>query len=140
MASSPKRDLAVFLVKVAAVTAAALGVLFAAKTWFVRPQAAPASEAIPWHRAARHLGEYATVEGIVVRTHRTEKACFLNFHPDWQKTFSAVIFASSFDAFPPNPQELYLGKKVRLTGLIREYKGRPEIILDSPDQIEIVPH
>lgn len=138
MSDSPKRDLTVFLIKVGVVTAAALGVLFVARTWFVRPQA-PASDVIPWHRAARHLGEFGSVEGVVVRTHRTEKACFLNFHSDWQKTFSAVIFASRFDAFPPDPQDLYRGKKVRLTGLIKDYKGRPEMILDSPDQIEILP-
>jgi len=73
-----------------------------------------------------------------VLTHRTEKACFLNFHPEWQHTFTAVIFASRFDAFPPKPEEHYRGKTVRVTGLVRDYEGKPEIVLESPDQIEVI--
>jgi len=136
MAESPGRDLRVFLIKVGAVTLAALAIMFAAKIWFL--SGAWTQSVISWRRAARHVGEYATVEGVVVLTHRTDKACFLNFHPDWRHSFTAVIFASRFDAFPAKPEELYRGKKVRVTGYIQEYKGKPEIILDSPDQIEVV--
>ena len=57
MSDSPKRDLTVFLVKVGVVTAAALIVLFAARVLLVRPQAQPTSDVIPWHRAARHIGD-----------------------------------------------------------------------------------
>jgi len=136
--AAPKRDLATFLIKVGAVTIAALAVMFAAKTWFLAPQKAD-DGVIDWKQAARHLNEFATVEGTIVATHRAEKACFLNFGDDWKSTFSAVIFASRFDAFPPKPEDHYRGKKVRVTGLIKDYKGRPEIILESPDQIEILP-
>ena len=136
--AAPKRDLATFLIKVGAVTIAALAVMFAAKTWLLAPPKA-SDDVVPWQQAAKHLNEFATVEGVVALTRRTEKACFLNFHSDWQKSFSAVIFASRFDAFPPKPEDHYRSKKVRVTGLIKDYKGRPEIILESPDQIEILP-
>ncbi len=93
---------------------------------------------ISWRDAARHYDEFVTVEGRILVTRRTEKACFLNFHPDWRHSFTAVIFARRFDAFPPEPEEHYRGKAVRVTGLIRYYKGKPEIVLESPDQIEVV--
>lgn len=143
MAEAARSDLKGFLVKVGAVTLAALVVLYAASAW-LRPQSSPTpddeppAEAISWQQAARHVGKYCTVEGRIVETHRVEKAIFLNFHPDWRSTFTAVIFASRFDAFPTAPEEHYRGKNVRVTGLIRDYEGKPEIVLASPDQIEVI--
>ena len=139
MAEPRKGDLSSFLIRVGAVTVAALVVLYAAHRWLGRTrQDDRTPKVVSWRHAARHVHEYATVEGQIVLTHRTEKACFLNFHPDWQHSFTAVIFARSFDAFPPQPQEHYRGKTVRVTGLIRDYEGKPEIVLDTPDQIEVI--
>ena len=36
-----------------------------------------------------------------------------------------------------NPEEYYLNKIVRLKERVEEYKGRPEIILKDPSQIEV---
>ena len=137
MAAPPKSEVKAFLIKVAAVTIAALAILYAAKSWFFTGRGT-AQGAISWQQAAKHVGEFATVEGTVVETRNTGKACFLNFHPDWQHSFTAVIFASRFDRFPSKPEEHYRGRKVRVTGYIKEYEGKPEIILESPKQIEMV--
>lgn len=109
-----------------------------------RPLAVP-TKVISWRDAAKHYGEHGTVEGKIVATKNIGKACFLNFDPDWKTTFTAVIFARRFSVFPPNPENYYLNKRVRVTGYIKEYRGRggkyapkPEIILEDPSQIEIV--
>ena len=91
-----------------------------------------------WQEAAKYYGKYCTVEGTIVLTKNTGKVCFLNFHRNWQKYFTAVIFAEYFADFPPKPEEYYLNKQVRVTGFIKKYKGKPEIIVDSPAQIEIL--
>ena len=52
--------------------------------------------------------------------------------------FAAVIFASDFSKFPQNPESHYGGKRVRITGRIQEYQGKPEIILRSPGQIKML--
>lgn len=93
---------------------------------------------ISWQNADKYYGEKVTVEGFVVRSYNSGKACFLNFHSDWKRYFSAVIFAGDFDEFPPNPEDHYLNKKVRITGLIKEYKGSPEVIIRDPSQIKII--
>ena len=98
----------------------------------------PEENVISWKDADKYYGITMAVEGLIVHTYNSGKACFLNFHPDWKKYFQAVIFASDFDKFPPNPEDFYLNKKVRVTGLIKEYKGRSEIILKSPAQIKII--
>lgn len=95
-------------------------------------------EIIPWLNAAQYYGQTKTVEGKIVVSNNTGKVCFLNFHTNWQKYFTAVIFSSDFAKFPPHPEDYYLNRKVRVTGLIKEYKGKPEIIVKSPSQIEII--
>lgn len=95
-------------------------------------------DVISWRVAADYYGQNKTVEGTIVAAKNTGKVCFLNFHADWKKYFTAVIFASDFGKFPQHPEDYYLKKKVRVTGLIKEYKGKPEIIIKSPLQIEIV--
>jgi bisphosphoglycerate-independent phosphoglycerate mutase (AlkP superfamily) len=95
-------------------------------------------EKIEWDKAHLYIGKFVIVEGTIVDTYNSGRACFLNFHPDYKKHLTAVIFASDFYKFPPNPEDYYLNKKVRIKGLIKEYKGKPEIILNDPFQIEII--
>ena len=51
---------------------------------------------------------------------------------------SIVLFASKFKYFPENPDKYYLNKTIHVVGKIKEYKGKPEIILKKLDQILIV--
>lgn len=92
---------------------------------------------ISWQDADKYYGKYATVEGTIVGTYNSEKVCFLNFHPDYKNHFTAVIFASAFPYFPENPETYYEGKKVYVSGYIKKYKGKPEIILNDSSQIEV---
>ncbi len=103
------------------------------------PQTAKTSdEIISYQDASKFYGKIKTVEGVIVVTNNTGKVCFLNFHKDWKRYFTAVIFASDFDKFPKNPEDYYLNRKVRVTGLIKEYNGKPEIVVKNPAQIQIV--
>ena len=97
-----------------------------------------AATQVHWDQADKYYGQTVTVTGKVVATHNSGKACFLNFHQDWKHNFSAVIFVSDFAKFPPNPEQFYLNKEVKVTGLVKEYQGKPEIILNDPTQIQIV--
>lgn len=96
------------------------------------------AQTILWQDADKHYGEYVTVKGQIVRTHNSGKVCFLNFHPDYKRHLTLVIFASAFGSFPANPEKYYKDKEVVVTGNIKEYNGQPEIILNTPDQIKVV--
>jgi endonuclease YncB( thermonuclease family) len=93
---------------------------------------------IPWDLAGNYIGKYISVEGNIARTHNSGKACFLNFHNNWTRYFSLVIFDNVFHRFPEKPEEFYLDKLVRVRGKIKMFMGRPEIVLNSPEQIEII--
>ena len=95
-------------------------------------------DVISWRDAAQYYGQEKIVEGKIVVSNNTGKVCFLNFHKNWKKYFTAVIFSSDFDKFPARPEDHYLNRKVRVRGLIKEYKGKPEIILKGSAQIEII--
>lgn len=86
-----------------------------------------------------HLGEEVTVEGQIADAYLSEtQTLFLNFgkpYPD--NCFTAVVFKSNLEKFAPNPEKYYPGKTVRIKGLVKKYQEKPEIILDSPGQIEI---
>ena len=97
------------------------------------------SRAISWEDAGKYIGSRISVEGKIVIAHNSGKACFLNFHPNWKRYFSVVIFASDFARFPSPPEKAYLGKLVRVTGTIQEYEGRPEMAVSGPEQIQILP-
>ena len=102
---------------------------------------AVASEDVPvisWQDAAKYVGQHVIVEGQVVRTYNSGKAAFLNFDENWRDTLSVVIFASDFPNFPEPPDQRYLHQVIRVSGRVKMYRGAPEIIVSSPDQIEIV--
>jgi DNA/RNA endonuclease YhcR with UshA esterase domain len=96
----------------------------------------PRDDVIPFEDAADFMGENITVEGIILETHNSGNAVFLNFSPDFDG-FTAVIFADDWAKFPSSPEDLFYGKLVRVEGPIEEYQGTPEIIIRDPWQIEV---
>lgn len=81
--------------------------------------------------ASKHLGETATVQGIA-HVHVKGSTTFIDMGHDYpSQDFAAVIFHNA--AF--GDVQRYDGKPVAVTGQIRDYNGKPEIILDSPDQL-----
>jgi DNA/RNA endonuclease YhcR with UshA esterase domain len=92
---------------------------------------------VSWQDAARYYGQRVTVEGTVVRTHNSGQAVFLNFHQDYANHFTAVIFSDDWQKFPKPPEELFKDRLLRVTGMMQEYEGAPEIIVEEPSQIDM---
>jgi beta-lactamase superfamily II metal-dependent hydrolase len=91
-----------------------------------------------WDEAHLHVGESATIEGIITYTNNIGNVCFLNFDPNFEKYVSIVIRREYFVLFPKKPQAYYYLKKVRVHGKITSYKGKAEIMIYDPRQIEVV--
>ncbi|MEI7905241.1 MAG: hypothetical protein WCI43_07505, partial [Candidatus Firestonebacteria bacterium] len=90
------------------------------------------------NKTQNNIGNNIVTEGIISKTHNTGKVCFMNFKQGLNLYLTVVIFASDFKKFPENPEQFYLDKKVKVSGKVKEYKGTPEIILKSTDQIEVI--
>jgi micrococcal nuclease len=90
--------------------------------------------------ALSHIGEKKTVRFFVKKSFDSGKAIFLNSENDFKVThnFTAVIFSRNRGRFPDSPDDHYWGQTVDVTGVIKEYKGRAEIILKKVHQIRVV--
>lgn len=88
-------------------------------------------------KASQHIGETASVVGTVSEVHSSRSGTvFLNFDAPYpNEDFTAVIFSSSSDRF--TDLDRYQGQKVSVYGRIKMYRGRPEIIVNSPEQLTI---
>lgn len=91
--------------------------------------------------ALKHVGQNATVCGIVASAHhgarRPAQPTFLNLgKPYPHEIFTAVIFASDRAKFG-KPEVRLEGKRICVTGLIRTYRKLPEIILHDPKQLKL---
>jgi len=91
--------------------------------------------------AKNHLGETATVCGNVVSTHfaaRTKGSpTFLNLDEPYPKQiFTILIWGSDRPKFG-DPEVKYGNKNICVTGLIKDYRGVPEVVAEQPSQIQI---
>ncbi|MCH2102155.1 MAG: hypothetical protein MK209_09560 [Planctomycetes bacterium] len=93
---------------------------------------------VDWTEAKDRVGEFLAVEGIVVDTHNSGRACFLNFTSEWRGTFYLAILGSNMEDYPESPERYFLNKKVRAVGKVDLYRDRPQIVIESPQHITIL--
>jgi hypothetical protein len=118
-----------------AAVAIAMSILFAAS-------ATRAADALDPADAASHVGEEATVCGEVTGAkfsdHRKRKPTFIDFGPPHpNQLFTVLIWGEYRDKFDYVPESL-LGKTICVSGTITEYKGKAEIKVTDPAQIEVL--
>jgi DNA/RNA endonuclease YhcR with UshA esterase domain len=88
------------------------------------------------------LGEKKTVCGMVASATyaiRTKgRPTYLNLdQPYPNQIFTVVIWGSDRKKFGNAPDAFYKGKTICVTGKIKSYKGKAEIIVNDPAQIKI---
>lgn len=87
--------------------------------------------------ASSYAGQTVTVRGVVSDVHATRAGMtFIDMggrYPD--NVFTAVIFAESEAEFPEAAS--LDGRTVEITGRVRLYRGKPEIVLRSADQLKV---
>jgi len=85
--------------------------------------------------AAKHVGELVVVKGtvsqIVLSVNLTTHINFGGLYPD--HVFTATIFKARQTQFPGVKE--YEGKTVQIQGVVRLYRGKPEIVLEERAQI-----
>src|SRR4030095_13821927 len=106
--------------------------------WVAAVALVRADTVIPWQSAASYVGDIATVEGDVVRARLEADTCVLEFAPGDEKAFRVVLLIPLMTDLPRQPQRLYEGKRVRVSGKITSWQGRAEMIGRGPSAIEVV--
>jgi len=93
--------------------------------------------------AAKHVGEKVTVRGTVIEVFVSKSNnVYLNFGAKFpNQTFSADVLIKKTPALlADGPQWLkeLEGKAVNVTGTIELYKGKPEIVLTTKEDVKLV--
>jgi DNA/RNA endonuclease YhcR with UshA esterase domain len=105
-----------------------------------------ADKPIPPAEAAKHVDKKCTVEMVVKSTGkaRTGTPVFLNSEDDFrdQKNFTVLLDKEAVEKFKKaqveDPAAHFKGKTVRVTGTVKLYRERPEIVVNDPGQIQVV--
>lgn len=92
--------------------------------------------------AKKHNGDTVSLVGFVTNvkyaTNKDDSATFICLTTkDTKHSLTLRISSSDRAKFKQAPEIAYLNQYVQVTGLVRTYKGNPEIILHSEDQIAI---
>lgn len=112
----------------------------AAATWLATLAAAHAGlPRVLSYQAKNHIGENATVCGLVVSTEfaaSTQRTpTFLDLdHPRPRQPFTIVIWGDYRDKFG-TPEVALANKRLCVTGMIQDFRGTPEIVATDPSQV-----
>lgn len=86
--------------------------------------------------ANKYIGKNVVIIGTIDQITHTTKAVYVNmggFYP--KNTFAAVIFSKNFDTF--KDIDTFLQKEVYISGTIKVFNDKPEIIVESSSQLKI---
>lgn len=120
--------------------------LFAAAvaTCFAVEDVQARSDTIGASVAVNHIGQKKTVCGKVASAFFSFKSrgqpTFLNLDKPYpEHVFTAVIWGSDRGQFNEAPEKAFREKRICVAGLITTYRGKPQIRVNSPSQIELQP-
>jgi hypothetical protein len=102
--------------------------------------------ALPDHRVrsvdelAGTQGSFQVVQGQVGNIGRADGRTFIDVGADAEdkRLFTVVIGAQDRRAFRDFDFDELRGRNIRVRGVVQDYRGRPEIVLSNPAQIELL--
>jgi DNA/RNA endonuclease YhcR with UshA esterase domain len=99
-------------------------------------------QTVPIDSLMLHENKTVTTCGKVMScneiTSKEKKITYLSFGKSYpNNTFTAVIFEKDYINFKGKPSVFFADKDVCITGKVKIYREKPEIILNSEEQIKI---
>jgi aspartyl/asparaginyl-tRNA synthetase len=85
-----------------------------------------------------HVGEKVVVCSEVFGIKSTEKITFINVGAAYPNSpLTVVIFAKDLPNFSDSPEKLFGNKQVCITGILKEFKGKTEMVVTKPEEIVV---
>jgi len=103
-----------------------------------------AQSAISLDSVKTHVGDSVRVCGKVFSTRFLESAngtpTLINVGGAFpNEKLTVVIFGENRKTFLVKPEEAWKDKEICVTGRIAEYRGKPQIVVTRPEQVEVKP-
>jgi micrococcal nuclease len=105
--------------------------------WASAANAPRAPEAMPQAMKGASNG-FQIVDGWVTRVGKSDGRVFIDFGSDGRQVFSAVIEAEDRRAFRGFDLDGLEAHHIRIRGMVQDQRGRPQIELSNPSQIEVL--
>jgi hypothetical protein len=94
---------------------------------------------IPVDSVNNYIGKNVTVCSQVFGIKATEKVVLINLGAAYPASpLTIAILAKDFTNFTTPPEELYKNKKLCVTGMLELFKGKAEIVVSKPEEINVV--
>jgi micrococcal nuclease len=84
------------------------------------------------------VGSFQLVEGWVTGVSKAGGRVFIDFGSNGRQSFTAIIQQDDKRMFRGFDLEGLEAHRIRIRGIVQEYRGRPEIALSNPAQIEVL--
>jgi DNA/RNA endonuclease YhcR with UshA esterase domain len=94
--------------------------------------------------AAKKVNEKCTVEMLVKSTGKSSGVFFLNSKEDFKDADNFTVFINKEgaeklkEAKIEDPAAHFKNKTIRVTGVVKLYRDKPEIVVEKADQIQVV--
>jgi micrococcal nuclease len=105
--------------------------------WASATNAPRPPEAMPQAMKGASSG-FQIVDGWVTRVGKSDGRVFIDFGSDGRQVFSAVIEAEDRRAFRGFDLDGLEAHHIRIRGMVQDQRGRPQIELSNPSQIEVL--
>lgn len=124
-------------------------IAFGLLAWMAWPLAAqeadkpPAEKPLTPQEALNRVDQKVTVE-MEVKSTGGNTARYLNSEADFRDPRNFAIYIPQaallrfYQAQIPDPAQFYKGKTIRVTGTVTLNRGRPQLRVDTPQQIQVV--
>jgi micrococcal nuclease len=83
-------------------------------------------------------GTFQLVEGYVTNIGNAGGRTFIDFGSNGQGSFSAIVAPEDRRAFRDYDFDALVAHRIRIRGTVQDYRGRPQIALSNPQQIEVL--
>lgn len=85
-----------------------------------------------------HIGKTVIVCNEVFGVKTTEKITYINLGAAYPTSpLTVLIFTKDLVNFPETPEKLYGNQQVCVTGVLKEYKDKAEIVISKPEDIKV---
>ncbi|MBA2589334.1 MAG: thermonuclease family protein [Alphaproteobacteria bacterium] len=83
-------------------------------------------------------GSFQLVDGWVITVGMGDGRVFINFGSNGRRSFTAIVAPEDRRAFRDFDFDALIATHIRIRGTVQDYRGRPQIALSNPQQIEVL--
>lgn len=88
--------------------------------------------------AGQYVGKTVTICDSVYTAKSLDKLTLINLGGAYPKELITIVINKADEAkFPSDPESMFLGNNICVTGIVTDFKGKKQIVVTEPKQIVV---